>query len=137
MQKIHEYNSQKCNFEQSSYKLCYIVKDEMVLLKSFYKKPLLKPLVSKITYIAFSNNKNSKKNWKEIFLSYFQKLCCFAYIIIVIIIYNEWLLNNTNHHIHGKQTQVAFENSFRKSIFWSGIAYIPREKKTNMNIKRV
>ena len=28
----------------------------MVLLKSFYKKPLLKPLVSKITYIAFSNN---------------------------------------------------------------------------------
>ena len=64
MQKIHEYNSQKCNifFEQSSYRLCYIVKDEMVLLKSFYKKPLLKPLVSKITYIAFSNNKNSKKN---------------------------------------------------------------------------
>ena len=49
-------------FEQSSYRLCYIVKDEMVLLKSFYKKPLLKPLVSKITYIAFSNNKNSKKN---------------------------------------------------------------------------
>ena len=48
--------------EQSSYRLCYIVKDEMVLLKSFYKKPLLKPLVSKITYIAFSNNKNSKKN---------------------------------------------------------------------------
>ena len=33
--------------EQSSYRLCYIVKDEMVLLKSFYKNPFLKPLVSK------------------------------------------------------------------------------------------
>ena len=76
-----------CPRNPASYRLCH-------LLKSFCKNPLLKPLVSKITYIAFS---------------YFQKLCCFAYIIIVIIIYNERLLNNTNH-TYGKQTQVTFEN---------------------------